>query len=794
MNLSDKELLTRLGAGESIDTLCNEAGVTRTEFADWWRRQIEARCPSEDGEARATLAADLTIERDQWGIPHIFAESDADLFFGFGYAMAADRLFQLDYLRRKGLGRLAEILGPDGIPFDTVARTVGLHRIAAAELGRLDRGVRDLLDAFSAGVNALIADSGDNLPIEFALLDYRPEPWSAVDCLAIEIEFRWYLTGRLPVIAMPELAKRALGEGALYDEYLLAEADDASILHPGEYEPAAAQDALEPIGHVMADPDDAVGSNNWVIAGRRTTTGRPLLASDPHIAFEAVSCWYPVHLCGGSFNVAGTAYAGIPALMIGRNERVAWGITNNICMQRDLYQERTSDEKPGCFLFNGEWEPLRQRHESITVKGAGPVELTVRSSRNGPIVDELLPVEARSTGPVSLRWLGMYEGGWLTALLGMNRAADCDSFRESLRPWHVPTFSLVFADVDGQIGYQSTGRIPVRAELQRGYRPGWDSAHQWRGLIPFAEMPQLADPERGWIATANNRVAPDDFPHKLFGCWVSGCRAQRIQDMIESAPQLSTDDMRRMQTDVTSLRARQLVPTLLEQLGEPAEPQLRAAIDALRAWDCCSTADSVGAAVFNLFFTAWCRRVAAARFPAEQVELMAKGVEWCAGRLLMGDTVGWLGDANRQQLIHDALAEAVALLTDRCGPDASAWTWGEIHRMPRPHVLSTRGDLGQLLDRGNEPVDGDVVSVGNTGNGPNWTATTGGGYRMVCDLSSQPPSLQLVDTQGQSGHPGSPHYDDQFAIWRAGELHEVALDPEAVKQTIVSRFTISQTT
>ncbi|MCE9524688.1 MAG: penicillin acylase family protein, partial [Planctomycetales bacterium] len=505
MRLFDKDSLLRLGAGESIAALCRDLGIDRAEFDRRWQATIESRVPPNSGKVSAGVEAGVDIQRDRWGIPHIYARSDRDLYFGLGYAMAQDRLFQLDYLRRKGLGRLSEVLGKSGLELDIVARTVGLNRIAAAEWERLPDAVKEVLEAFSAGVNGLMEQSGDNLPIEFDLLGYRPEPWTPIDSLAIESEFRWYLTGRFPIIVMPELAKRQLGEGELYREYLLGEADDEPILWPGEYEPRGKDPSPrkpEPVGQAVNDPHGAIGSNNWVLAGNRTTTGRPLLASDPHIAFEAVSCWYEAHLCGGSYNVAGMAYAGIPAIMFGRNEKVAWGITNNICSLRDLYQERTSPQHPGCFEYNGQWEPARELTEVIQVRGGDPVKKTVRFSRNGPVVDDILPVAAKATGPVTLKWLGSYQGGWLTALLGMGKANNVAEFRESVRPWHVPTFSLVVADVTGHIAFQSAGRIPLRKDLQRGYRKGWDPADQWQGLIPFEEMPHLIDPKRGWIATA----------------------------------------------------------------------------------------------------------------------------------------------------------------------------------------------------------------------------------------------------------------------------------------------------
>jgi penicillin amidase len=777
MAISNQERLRRLGSGETIESVCQAAALTRAEFDAWWQETIESRAVPASGSVSAGVSAEVSIRRDSHGIPHILAENDRDLFFGFGFAMAEDRLFQLDWLRRKGLGRLSEILGEEGVELDTIARTVGLNRIAAAEWSRLSPEVQEVLEAFSAGVNALIESRGDSLPIEFALLDYRPEPWSPVDSLAIESEFRWYLTGRFPVICMPEIAKRELGEGPLYEAYLLSEIDDESILHPGDYSPSVGR-PLESVGESVADPDAATGSNNWVVTGRKTATGAPLLASDPHIAFEAVSCWYEAHLCGGSFNVAGMAYAGMPALMFGRNENVAWGITNNICSQRDLYQERVSDEHPGCFEFDGEWEAARELTETISVRDADPIARTVRFSRNGPIVDEILPAPANELGPVSLRWLGMSQGGWLTSLLKMDRAATVAEFREALRPWHVPTFGLVIADTAGHIGFQASGRVPVRSRNERAFRHGWDPQDQWQGLIPFEEMPSVDDPDRGWIASANNRVAPNDFPHRMYGCWVSGARAQRIREMIGDRDSLTVDDMRDAHHDALNLRAAMRVPQLISQLESVTDERTQQALAFLRDWDFVSVPAAVGPTLFNVFYTHWCRTLSDARFEGATAELMTKGVEPSAGEYIASDEHGWFPDGDRKEKLQETFAGTLAFLADRLGSDMATWTWGRLHVMPLRHVLSLRGDLAGLLDHGGAGVRGDMLTVCNTGGGPDWIAASGGGYRMIADLSSSPPTLRAVDGQSQSGQPGSPHYSDQFDDWASGRYHEIPLTGE----------------
>ena len=396
MAIDSRRILHQLGRGESVDDVRAAAGLTEAEFEAWWNEELQRRLAVIDGRASGPVGAAVEIQRDASGLPHIYAETDTDLFVGYGYAMAQDRLFQMDYLRRRALGRLAEILGPEAFEYDLLVRTVGLHRIAADETARLPAETAARYEAFATGVNAFIEDCRDLPPIEFDLLDYRPEPWRPLDSIALLGEFRWYLTGRFPVIAVPELARRALGDGPLYRAFTTPEAIDETILHPGEY--ASAGSGTDPVEPPLGGIDDGTGSNNWVVGPSRSASGGALVVSDPHIAFGSPCCWYQAHLVGGRFNVAGAGYAGAPGIIFGRNRRVAWGITNNISSQRDLYQERTDPAHPGAFLYDGKWEPARERVEAISVRGEGVREEVVRSSRNGPIVDDILPGFAQGTG------------------------------------------------------------------------------------------------------------------------------------------------------------------------------------------------------------------------------------------------------------------------------------------------------------------------------------------------------------------------------------------------------------
>ncbi|MDE2867695.1 MAG: penicillin acylase family protein [Chloroflexota bacterium] len=788
-------MLRQLGRGESIADVCAWAGVTEGEFEAWWERETRRRLAVIDGETGGPVGAAVEIQRDASGVPHIFAETEPDLFVGYGYAMAQDRLFQMDYLRRQAVGRLAEVLGPEAYDYDLLARTVGLHRIAEEETARLPAETAARYEAFAAGVNAFIEACLEAPPIEFDLLDYRPEPWRPFDSIALLGEFRWYLTGRLPVIAVPELAKRALGDGSLYRAFLTAEAIDETILHPGEY--ASGGGGSDPVELPVGGIDDGTGSNNWVIGPSRNASGAALVASDPHIAFGAPNCWYQAHLVGGRFNVAGAGYAGAPGILIGRNRRVAWGITNNISSQRDLYQERTAASHPRAFLYDGRWEPARERVEAIQVRGEGVREAVVQSSRNGPIVDEILPDFARGTGPVSLRWVGALPCGWPTSILESNAAESCSEFESALRGWGSPTLSMVFGDVDGGFGYRATGHVPIRSREERGYRRGWDPADAWQGMIPFEGMPAVREPERGWVATANNLPAPADFPYPLASMSPTGYRARRIRQMIETRELHSREDMASMQYDVLALRAVDAVPALV-QILDRGDGRAKTAADALRAWDRCMDTTSAAAAIFEAFQFQWDDTVAAERFAADSSALavgdsaafVAGGIGSLSLRLLADDDVGWFASAEaRDAAVRSAMNRSLDQLSERLGKDMSTWNWGRLHTLPLQHLLSGRRDLGQLLDRGGEPVSGNGVVVSNTGSAPDFVSRSGANYRLIADLAEAPAQMWTLDAAGPSGQPGSPYYANQFGDWRKGRYHRTYLGRSDVQESI--RTTLS---
>ena len=781
------DVLRRLGDGQKIVDVLAGAGMSRADFDAAWRAEITRRLPVLDGARKAPISGRATVKRDRWGIAHIAAETDSDLFFGFGYTVAQDRLFQLDWYRRRALGQVSEILGPSGLADDTVSRTVGLNRIAAKQVQALSEEHRGLLEAYAAGINAYIEQAGKNLPIEFALLDYAPRPWTAMDSVAVALEFSYYLTVRFPVLVLPELAQRHLGDEKLFEVFLAGESIEETIVPRGAY--PARPGPVKPVSHSAGDPDSG-GSNNWVVDGSLSRSGAPLVASDPHIAFQATSHWYEVRLKGKTFDVGGVHYVGSPGIRIGRTKGVAWGLTNNAsCSQRDLYQEKTDPAHPGAFLFDGKWETARTLTETIKIKGQADIVKTVAYSRNGPIVDELLGLGAK-TGPVSLKWLGDCETSWLTSVLDLSRAETCEEFRDALKSVVCPSNCLVFGDTKGHIGFHATGNIPIRKPHKRGYRPGWDPEHQWTGTIPWEAMPQLADPARGWIATANNPPAPDDFPYPLAGIWTSGERAKRCREMLEGRPSFDIDAFKDMQHDQLSVRARRAAPILSEILARSDDERVREAGRNFVGWNHRISIDSVAATLFEVFTLHWSLRVAQERFPTEMSPTMASSFPGLAMELLQGDAAGWFKPGTRDGAVHDAMRATIADLAKRLGPDIAAWQYGKLHVLHLRHCLSTRGDLGQLLDRQGPPTGGSAVTVCNTAVGPNYESNGGATCRFIADMSTSPPTFLNVLPQGQSGNPGSPHYCDQSAAWVHRQYHRISFEGPDADDGAVRQLTL----
>jgi penicillin amidase len=470
----------------------------------------------------------------------------------------------------------------------------------------------------------------------------------------------------------------------------------------------------------------------------------------------------------------------VPGLWWGSNGDIAWSITNNAASTRDLYREEVHPSNPNLYRDGDSWRPFDERIIEVQVRGQAPVRHVQRSTVRGPIVNHVVPAVAEGGDPpLALRWVGQEHLDDIRAAIAIGRAHDWPSFRDALRDWSVAVFNFVYADRQGHIGYQCAGRVPLRGRVTGGYRDAGEPADAWQGYIPFDDLPRQEDPERGYVASANQRVAPDDFPQPLHGAWGSGHRGERIREVFESTPRMDRQQAVALQNDVTSARAERLCPPLVRWLAEADDPDAMLVRTTLAAWDARYATESIAPTLFETLMQTWQERVARARFPQRLVDLV-QGHNGAAARLIeRGEPADWFAADLRAEIVA-AARETVARVRQRYGSDPAAWQWGRVHHAHWRHPISAPDRAG--LDIGPAPVDGGSDTLRNTGAGqPPFAASSGAEYRMVVDFA-EPDRFLAVQNIGNSGQPGTPHYADQFDDWLAGRYHVVHLERAAVER------------
>ena len=727
------------------------------------------------------LGAPVEVMRDQWGVPHIFAQSAHDLFFTQGYIHAQDRLWQMEFNRRLASGRLSEIFGETTLPTDRFLRTVGLRRAAEADAAQLDPDTRGLLDAYAAGVNAFLTQQGARLPIEFTLLRFRPEPWTPVDGLAFAKLMGWVLSGNWKSeLLRAHLISRFGVEGArvLMPPY----PDDAPVIVPEgadyrSWNTAALLDLLE-----IAPTLPGVGSNNWVVSGTHTTTGAPILANDPHLEAQMPSIWYEMHLVGGPYNVIGSTFPGTTGVIIGHNEQIAWGVTNAGPDVQDLYIERFDPADPTRYLYKGQWEPATVLREEVKIKGRlEPVVETVRITRHGPIINNV--VEGLGAF-LALRWTALDPGTIAAAVLRLDRARTWEEFRAALRLWTVPAQNFVFADRKGNIGYQLSGRIPIRAKGDGLLPvPGWTGEYEWISEIPYGKLPSVLNSSRGYIVTANNRIVPSGYPYLVSHEWDPGFRARRIETLLAATRGATVEDMRKIQLDLTSLPGQTVVQALqdVRVAGEPAAGLLAE----LRGWDGVLRVDSRAAAIYETFRMALLPLVFKDVLgPDLYKRYLAHPDVWqlALQRLLRDPSSRWWDPDGRDAVVARALTQADKTLTRRLGADRSRWSWGRLHEMRFVHPIGRVRTLGWIFNTTAPPTGGDIFTVNNGGfDADTFAQVVVASYRQVIDLRDWDRSIS-IHTTGQSGLPFHRHYRDFVPLWGTGQYHPMLFSRPRIQE------------
>ncbi len=757
--------------------------------------------PAASGRVRVPgLRDSIRITTDPRGVPTIRAASFRDALFGLGWAHARDRLWQMELQRRVGSGRLAEALGAKLLPTDRFLRTVGFRRAAEAALRALSPEARQRLSAYRSGVNAYLAASMSR-PIETTILRISVAPFDDADCLVWSKLMAWDLAGN----AAQELRRTRLIArlGPDRADQLLAPAPAVpTILRDDEWQlPAAppppaparprtparrgaarsAWQSLEDASALSARlgfGGEAVGSNNWVVAGSRTRSGKPLLASDPHLGLRAPSIWYLARLEAPGIAVEGATLPGLPGVVIGHNERIAWGLTNLEPDVQDLFVERVDPRDPARYLWKGQSLAFETRTEILHVRGGPDVRLTVRNSVHGPIVTDVISGADKLRAPVSLRWTGLdADDRTGEAFLSIDEARDWKSFLAAVALLHAPAQNFVYADVDGHIGYTASGAIPLRPRSDGLLPTPGDGEDDWTGFIPFDRLPRTLDPPRGYIVTANNRVVSDAYPWAIARDWPEPYRARRIEDRILSNPRLTREDLRAIQLDRVSYQAREVLPLLLDT--HPADKASGMALERLRTWKGEFAPDSVPAAIY----AAWYAALSA--MPEDELgEPAAAGVR---SRFLiqsLSSESPWCDDVRtpRRETCGDfktaTLSRAVALLRARLGTDQRKWSWERLHRARFPHAAFDGVPvLSRLfsLETG-QGGDASTVNVGAYRRDGTFRMTDGPSYRQIIDLANLTAS-QYVHTTGQSGNPFSAGYRDFLPLWKTGRYVTIGKDP-----------------
>ena len=751
--------------------------------------------PQTEGEIRLTGGeAPVEILRDANGIPHIYARSIADAYFGLGFVHAQDRLWQMETSRRIGSGRIAEILGAGGLGFDRLMRTLGLRRTAQANLARFDAQTKRLLDAYAAGVNAFLA-TDPVLPPEFWIARFTPEPWSALDSvlwtkvMALDLGGNWrnellrmQLAGRLPLARIQELIPPYPGDAPLAIR-------DLKPLYGDTVPPPSA-------------PGSGGGSNSWVVSGARTASGKPLLANDPHLPLTAPPVWYFAHLSAPGLNVIGATLPGVPGVVIGRNDRLAWGFTNTGPDVQDLYLEKVQPD--GRYLAPDGPREFKRVKETIAVKGAPAEELTVRISRHGPVISDVQRAALPSGQVLALAWTALAEDDLtMQAVFRVALARDWAGFLAAARDYQAPQQTISYADVDGNIGFIAAGRVPVRkpANDLKGLAPapGWDARYDWAGSIPFDELPRVLNPASNVFVSANQKILLPGYRHFITSEWQPPYRAERIAELIEATPKHTRESFARMQADIVSSAVRELLPRLLATPA--ATPEARKALAKLAAWDGTMSAERPE----PLIVVAWWRELTRAIYADELGAAFAANwssrAQFVSGVLADRNGQGrWCDNVTTEQvetcpeILAASLERALADLRRRYGDDPERWRWGEAHAAWHRHRPFSRiAWLAPFFDI-TVPTPGDAYTV-NVGQSDfadessPYTSRHAASLRAIYDLGD-PQASVFIHSAGQSGNPLSPHYSDFTPLWARGEYVPMLTERARIESLGVQRLVL----
>jgi penicillin amidase len=765
----------------------------------------------------------VEVHWQEHGIPHVRAGNEHDLFMAQGYLHAQERLWQMDSSRRFLTGQMAEVFGrfnvpwrelsshfrsADSVDFDYFMRLMGIRPAALASLDLLSDHDRTTLQSYSDGVNRYIEEFSKKLPWEFRLLRYAPEPWRPEDCLTIGKGFAFLLSaGLFSRLNMIALAAKLLNQPDKLRSLYPAYPDDGPTIT------TAVWDSVREIWHFMNGTFTASdwhpaghGSNSWVVAPSRSATGNAILCNDPHLRMTLPSIWYLIHLTAAAnsaepdgYDSWGASIPGSPCIQVGHNRWIAWGVTAGLCDDVELYQEKIHRLEPNLYLSGHQWRAIEQRHEIIRIRWRGSIKKVVRSTCHGPIISDFGKQDA--TGEVlALRWTAHDAGPDFRCLDGLNRARNWDEFLNSLAHHGAPSLNYTYADREGNIGYSLAGKIPVRARVP-SLLPlqGWDRSNEWKGYVPFKEMPRIYNPADGVIITANNKIVDAAYPYYLSHFFEPPYRGRRIKQLLSGDNNCSVEDMARIQQDLVSLHGKELLETLRIDLQPLAAHGglLGEATQQLLEWDGRCDTESVAAAIFHVFHS---KLAASLLVPTLGMDLFLSFMEQFNQSLTPLETIlknpvsPWFAGTARTALVTKSLRDAVEELNESLGNNLADWHWGQIHTLTLNHALGRISLLKPILSIGPRHSQGDctTVNIGFYRHSDPYRHTVGVSLRIITELSDPPRSTAIL-ASGQSGHPFSRHYRDQTELWRMGGFIRLCPGEKMLKEMSVLTLTPSGT-
>ncbi len=720
---------------------------------------LRASLPQVAGErVLPGLKRPVEVVRDAHGVPHIYAADPLDAYAALGFVHAQDRLFQMDLRRRAAAGRLSEVAGTATLETDRLFRTLGFERVAAANLAHLGPDARAVLDAYARGVNARIGGGGPLAP-EFLLLGYGPEPWRPADTLAFGRLMAWDLSANW----RDELLRYRL-RGVLSPERL------DQLLSPGlGGDVGDATGITLPLPPLPAADLPGKGSNSWAVAPARSATGGALLANDTHLGLSAPAPWYLAHLSAPGLEAIGGTLPGIPGVLLGHNGEAAWGFTTTHSDVQDLIEVRPD---PAGYLTPDGPAPFTVREETIHLRDGGSESLRVRATADGPVVSDVLGGDE----VLALAWVGLDpEDRTFESFLALQGVADWPGFVEALETYRTPQQNILYADRDGHVGLMAPGRVPIRAEGD-GRAPG--PGGNWRGFIPFADLPRSLDPPSGRLVTANSKIVPDNYPYSLTKDWPPPYRQERALALLDTKPRHDVAGFMAMQTDLVSGMARDLLPAMLARTPPPDDAGTRTALERLAAWDGAVRPDAAEPLVFYAWFIAFGSTIYADELG--EAYPLARGLRPLFLRRVLREWGAWCDDAATPaaETCADRLALSLKIALDalgeRYGGDIDAWRWDAAHVVRHPHPLSgvLPAWLRPLLDvegtPGGDAFGLDVAAFAAVDPAGPFEATLGPTFRAVYDLAD-PDRSRFLQPTGQSGHFLSAHYADLQLLWAKGE-------------------------